>query len=66
MIPEYCYNFENNSFYGDLLPSDNIKNGVLMHVIRCADTMKRLNASTSGEVVDGLKPSYKVKWINYY
>lgn len=66
MIPTFQYNFQTHSFYGDLLPPEDIKQAVLIHTIRCADTMKSLNGSTSGEVVDGLLPTYCVKWVHYY
>jgi hypothetical protein len=66
MYPTFQYNFKTHSFYGDLLPSEDIKQAVLIHTIRCADTLRSLNGSTSGQVVDGLKPTYAVKWINYY
>lgn len=63
MYPIYNYDFSTNSFYGDELPQD--VSEVLRHLFVCAHNLFNLNGSTSGEVVDGLKPTYKVKWKNY-
>ena len=63
MYPIYNYDFSTNSFYGDELPND-IAN-VLRLLFACANNLFNLNGSTSGEIVDGPNPTYKVKWKNY-
>jgi hypothetical protein len=69
MYKIFYYDFLNNYFYinenNGTFPTQEEKNQITQHLFNCAHNMFLLNGSTSGEVLDGINPKYKIKWVNY-